>query len=135
MSDEPEPTWLRDLRQIEELCHGDVELFITESKKVEHALRYYDGDLKRFARGRDKGARESISWRTMELYSKCSNDDLKFIRKSTRWRLGFYPHENVMVPASIYLCSLLWELRIDPRLTWKTFTERFDAHLKLVRSE
>jgi hypothetical protein len=133
MSDET--NWLRDLQDIEELCGGDVDLYINESRRASYVTKYYGGDLQRYARGTNKGRRESISWKIMKLYGECDPKDLAFIRKVACWRLGFDAHENAMIPASIHLCDLLKEFHPDASMNWDGFTQRFDAQLKLVRNE
>ncbi|WP_276366263.1 hypothetical protein [Chryseolinea sp. H1M3-3] len=135
MSDELEPTWLRDLRLIDELCHGNAELFITERKKADHVLKYYDGDLKRYEKGAERFDRDALSWEIVQAYADYHPEHQRMVDHLLYRRLGFRPSENVAIPASIYLRKLIEDSRNRFGMTWSEFQKTVDVHIKHVRNE
>lgn len=127
--------WLDELKDIEEICGGDVDLYIREMERVDHIEQYYDGNYKRYEQGTDKFGRDSVPWSVIQSYGNYLPKHQNFIENVIYWRLGFEPSDNIVIATSVHMRKEYDDFLKNNAMEWDEFKGRMDEHVKHIRNE
>lgn len=107
------------------------EDYLQDRKK---ALDFYKGDIAKYNAAHKKTVGLGITWADIETYAKVYPEHAQRAQQAIENRLGYLPHENIIIPHEVFIRTLI-EQHDKGLLSTADYTRELDTHVRHIRND